>query len=169
MAHWLDDAIERTSGPVADFLRELREMLALVQPAALDEAACSTSPSPSGLRVTLAHAREERWSIWIDAGDDSIVVGIAEMHEHFEPWREEFKDEERAWSTQAVDFVAELLRGEIEIHTTYRGNSVAKVNHYRLEPDGSRTSFGVTGFTAAAAVWRPKRTEVERVSFDARG
>lgn len=167
--HWLDDAIERTSGPVADFLRELLDMLAQVRPAALDEAACGVAPSPSGLRVTLAHAREERWSIWIEAGDDSIVVGIGEMHEHFEPWRDELEGEDRAWSTQAVDFIAELLRGEIEIHTTYRGDSVAKVNHYRREPDGSRTSFGLTGFTAAAAVWRPKRTEVERVSYDPRG
>ena len=168
MTDWLDAAIERTTGPVAEFLRELKAMLDAVRPAALDHAACSVTLGDE-VEVRLAHTREERWTIWAAARRDSIVVGTGEMHEHFEPWREELADEERPWTTQAVDMIAELLRGEIEIRTTYRGDSVAHVEHYLIGEDGSRESFGTAGFTALLALWRPKRTEVERVSFDAQG
>lgn len=164
MSHWLDDAIARTAGPLHRFLTELRSMLDHVRPAELDEQSSEAKVEPGRVELRLAHAREESWSIWVDAGEDSIVVGAAEMHEHFEPWRD---DEERSWTTQAVDMIAELLRGQIEIHTTYRGGSVARVRHYLVDEDGGRREFGLTAFSAQLAFWRPKRTEVERVSFGA--
>lgn len=166
MSHWLDGAIERTAGPVQGFLTELRSMLDQVRAADLDEESSEAKVASGRVELRLAHARDERWSIWVDAGDDSIIVGVARMHEHFEPWLE---DGSRSWSTQAVDMIAELLRGEIEIETTYRGDSVAAVRHCLVGEDGSRRKLGLTGFPAQLALWRTKRTEVERVSFGGRG
>lgn len=164
MTAWLDPAVERSSGPVSDFLSELKEMLEHVRPAALDEAASSAEVRGEVVEVRLVHAREPDWSIWAEAEERSIVVGVAELHEHFGP--EWSGDGERAWTTVAVDFVAELLRGEIEIHTTYRGKTPAAVRHRRV---GEADELGYTGTIAALVFWRPKRTEVEVVDFDAEG
>jgi hypothetical protein len=90
-------------------------------------------------------------------------VGIDYVHEHFDvEWS---ADEERDWMTVAIDFIAELLRGEVEIVTTYRGDSPALVKHRRV---GGKER-GASVLLAGLKVWRPKRTEVERVDFEARG
>ena len=139
-----------------DFLRELREMLARVRPAALDGEP-RVSEEPPGTRVELVHAENPDWTIWALVGEGESVVGVAQLHEHLEH------------ASEAVDMIAELLRGEIEIHTTYRGDAVATVRHYLVEADGTRRELGLTGTVGGLALWRPKRTEVERVSFGAQG
>ena len=65
------------------------------------------------------------------------------------------------------DFVAEILRGQIEIETTFRGSSPIAVSHFRVEDGGERVPFGRTAFLAPARLffWAPKRVETERVSF----
>jgi hypothetical protein len=161
---WLDSAIERASGSVGDFLSELKRMIEHVRPAALDEARSSASADGRVAEVELVHAERPDWSVWAEAREDEIVVGVAELHEHF--GAEWSADGERPFTTVAVDFIAELLRGEVEITTTYRGGTPAAVSHRlvdRPEP------LGHTGTIAALMFWRPKRTTVERVSFDARG
>lgn len=164
MTSWLDPAIERSSGAVAEFLRELEAMLEHVRPAALDESASSASWDGRVAAVRLAHASEPDWTIWIEARHDEVVVGAAEMHEHFgAEWSGE---EERPFTGVAVDFVAELLRGEVEIETTYRGRIPAAVRHRHV---GEREELGYTGTIAALMFWRPRRTEVEVVDFEAGG
>jgi hypothetical protein len=145
-------------GAAEDFLRELREMLAHVRPAALDGEP-RVNEEPPGFRVELVHAENPDWSIWALFGDDGgeVVVGVAQMHEHLEH------------ASEAIDMIAELLRGEIEIHTTYRGNFPATIRHYLVDDDGTRRELGLTGTVGSLAMWRPTRTTVERVSFDAQG
>ena len=66
-----------------------------------------------------------------------------------------------------VDFVAEILRGEIEVETTYRGDTPVAVRHFNRGPDGERALLGHTGLLIPARLflWRPLRTEIERVSW----
>ena len=66
-----------------------------------------------------------------------------------------------------VDFVAEILRGEIEVETKFRGNSLVSVRHFNLDESGERRPLGYTGFLVPARLlfWRAKRTETERLSF----
>jgi hypothetical protein len=42
--------------------------------------------------------------------------------------------DDRVWTTQIVDFVAEILRGEIEIETTIRGDTPVSVRHSTGSP-----------------------------------
>ena len=66
-----------------------------------------------------------------------------------------------------IDFIAEIMRGEIEIETTFRGKAAISVRHFNHYENGKRMPLGRTGFLAPArlALWRPKRTEIERLSF----
>jgi hypothetical protein len=59
------------------------------------------------------------------------------------------------------------VRGEIEMETTFRGNTPVSVTHYNPDEHGERSFLGHTGFLVPARlfVWRPKRTETERASF----
>ena len=161
MTGWLDEAIERSSGPVNDFLRELKEMLEQVRPAALDvERSGVFTRGDDVTELRIAHAREPRWSIWAELGETSLALGFGDVHEHI--GKEWSGDGERSWTTVAVDLIADILRGQVEVVTTYRGDAVASVTHRRV---GGGKDLGTTGFLAALKVWRPKRTEVERVRF----
>lgn len=162
MTGWLDEAIERSSGPVLDFLTELRATLEEVQPAALDAERSGVSTRGKLTELRLAHAHDERWSIWAELGETSVALGFGDVHEHI--GKEWSGDRERSWTTVAVDLVADILRGQVEVVTTYRGAAVASVTHRRV----GGGDLGTTGFLAALKVWRPKRTEVERVDFGAR-
>jgi hypothetical protein len=61
----------------------------------------------------------------------------------------------------------ELLRGEIEIETTFRGDTIAVVRHYNRDESGERSLLGPTGFLSPGRllIWRPQRVETERVTF----
>ena len=66
-----------------------------------------------------------------------------------------------------MDFVAEILRGEIEVETTFRGNAPISVRHFNRDASGTRHSLGYTGFLTPARLllWQSKRTETETVSW----
>jgi hypothetical protein len=66
-----------------------------------------------------------------------------------------------------LDLAAEILRGEVEVETTFRGNTAVAVRHFNLDEHGDRQLLVSTGFLVPGrlAVWRPKRTTTERVSF----
>ena len=113
--------------------------------------------------MALAHADRADWSIAAMIGPRDGMVMSAWTHEHFEP-----RDTgERAWTTQMVDFAAELLRGDVEIETTYRGGTPIAVRHYNRDAEGERHLLGHTGFLhpGRLLVWRPTRAETEQVSF----
>ena len=98
-------------------------------------------------------------------GGGEAIVGTSYAHEHFEHHLD--APEARPWTTEAVDFIAEILRGEIEIETTFRGSSPVSVKHFNRDENGDRNLLSQTGFLIPTRLmfWRPKRTEIERVSF----
>jgi hypothetical protein len=153
------------AGPPRDFYDELLEMLAVVAPTRLDAGKSSVRFDDDGLELHLAHTEREDWSIWANVGDRDAIIGPSWTHEHFSP--RDGANEERPWTTQMVDFIAELLRGQIEVETTFRGNTPVVVRHFNRDEQGQRVLLGHTGFLVPGrlAVWKPKRTVSDRVSF----
>jgi len=165
MTDALPDPPAALSGAPRAFYEELRAMLAEVRPSQLDLAA-TVAKFDHGVEVELAHASRDDWTVWATIGDRDAMVGTAWAHEHFFPPGPGVV-EDRPWTTQIVDFIAEILRGEIQVETTFRGNTAIAVRHFNLDEHGSRQLLVDTGFLVPCrlAVWRPKRTTTERVSF----
>jgi hypothetical protein len=143
----LPDPPASLAGPARAFYDELREMLDVVSPSRVDAGKTSVQFDKHGLKIALVHAERDDW------------------HEHFFPPRG--TPEERPWTTQAVDFVAELVRGEVEVETTFRGNVPVSVTHFNRDENGERSTLGHTGFLTPGRllIWKPKRTETEQASF----
>jgi hypothetical protein len=161
----LPDPPATLSEPARAFYDELREMLALVAPNQVDASKTSVRFEDGGVEIELTHAERDDWSIWATVGDRDAIAGTSWAHEHFFPSRGE--PDERPWTTQIVDFIAEILRGEIEIETTFRGNTPVSVRHFNRDENGERNLLGQTGFLLPGRllIWKPKRTETERASF----
>jgi hypothetical protein len=148
------------------FYDELRRMLAVVRPPRLSPDGTSVKFVGKGIEVALMHADRDEWSIWATVGQLDAIVGTSYAHEHF------FAPAEtgpgvRPWTTEIVDFIAEMLRGEIEIVTTWRGKTAVSVEHFNLDERGERQLLGHSGFLVPARLlfWRPKRAEAELISW----
>ena len=163
MAPALPPAPDDLAGPPRAFYEELSGMLAAVRPGEVDAARSSVAFERERVEVVLAHRSRDDWAVCASADRRAGIVLTGWTHEHFSPASEEL----RPWTTQMVDFVAELLRGEIEIETTFRGRTPARVRHFNRDERGRRNLLGHTGFLLPGRLllWRPKRTEVVRVSF----
>jgi len=148
------------------FYEQLRQMLDVVRPTRIDPDKVSVAFDDDGLEISLVHTDREDWVIWATVGEDEAIVGTAWAHEHFSAPSVGVV-EQRAWTTQMVDFIAEILRGEIEIETAFRGDTPVAVKHFNRDEHGHRSLLGRTGFLVPGRlfVWRPKRTETEQVSF----
>jgi hypothetical protein len=153
------------SDPARAFYDELREMLAVVAPTQVDASTTSVQFNDDGVELELTHAERADWSIWATVGDRDAIAGTSWAHEHFSPSRG--APDDRPWTTQIVDFIAEILRGEIEIETTFRGDTPMSVRHFNRDENGERNLLGRTSFLLPGRllVWKPKRTETERASF----
>lgn len=162
----LPDPPETLGAAPRAFYDELRRMLAVVQPTQLDSRRTSVRFDRHGIEIDLVHATRDDATIWATVGDEDAIVATGSAHEHFfapDPGEEE----DRRWTTEIVDFIAEILRGEIEVETTLRGNTPLSVRHFHIDERGERRPLGYTGFLVPARllVWRPKRTETERISW----
>jgi hypothetical protein len=147
------------------FYEELRRMLA-VRPPRLSRDDTSVQFAGKAVEVTLVHADRDDWSIWATVGELEAIVGTSYAHEHFFA-RANTRPEERPWTTEIVDYIAELLRGEIEVVTTLRGETAVSVEHFNVDERGGRQLLGHTGFLVPARLffWRPKRAQTERISW----
>lgn len=96
------------------FYDELRQMLAVVNPTKVDTRKTTVQFDDDGVEVEIVHADRDDWRIWATISDRDAIVGTVWTHEHFFP-SPLGGVEERPWTTQMVDFIAEILRGEIEI------------------------------------------------------
>jgi hypothetical protein len=166
MTFRLRDPAESLKPAPRRFYDELRRMLDALDPSQVDPQRSSVTFDKGGVEVELAHVHRKDWTIWMTVGDRDALVGVLGAHEHFfSPSASE--QAERPWTTEIVDFVAEILRGEIEVQTTYRGSKPISVQHFNLDADGKRQSLGYTGFLTPARLllWRPKRTESETASW----
>jgi hypothetical protein len=148
------------------FYEELGRMLAAVQPPRLSSDGSAVRFDGRGLAIDLIHSDRDDWGIWATVGERDAIVATSHAHEHFFAPSEEIA-ERRPWTAEIVDFIAEILRGEVEIVTTFRGETAISVEHFNLDESGERQLLGRTGFLVPARLfpWRPKRVETERVSF----
>jgi hypothetical protein len=161
----LPEAPAALEGAPRAFYDELLRMLSVVQPM-LDEQESWAKFDRKGVEVNLVHAERTDWAIWATVGKRDAIAGTSWAHEHFFA-PDEGDPEPRPWTTEIVDFVAEILRGEIETETTFRGGSVLSVRHFNRDEHGERKSLGRTVFLPPARllIWLPKRVERERMSF----
>ena len=153
--------------PAANGFRdELLSMLDQLAPPELDRE--GSLIGSGGEVVHLVHRSRPEWDVVAYLDTWSIVVDVAGAHEHFEDWDQE--PGERPWTTVAVDFVAEILCGEIAIERSYRGRLLTRVRHGRRDDDGSLDVFSeMVPLTPAPLFWfLPRRVEVERPDFGAR-
>jgi hypothetical protein len=162
----LPDPPDSLTGAPRAFYEELREMLSVVRLTQVDTQKSSVEFDDDGVDIALVHSERADWGVWATVGESDAIVGTGWAHEHFFPPSPGVA-EERPWTTQMVDFIAEILRGEIEVVTTFRGNKPVAVQHFNLDENGARQPLGRTGFLTPGRllVWRPKRTETERMSF----
>ena len=141
-------------------------MLDSLQPGRVDPRRSSVGFDAPGVEVRLVHLHRQDRSILVTVGDSDATVATLGAREHFFG-SADVEDDGRPWTAQVVDFVAEILRGEIEVETTYRGRAPLSVEHFSIDATGRRRSLGSTGFLTAARFffWRSKRTETARASW----
>lgn len=142
-------------------------MLGSVSPQKLDAARSDVKFDKHGSKVHLAHVETDEWAIdaWVSEAD--AIVSTSTAHEHFFPDDAPSTEPGRPWTSVIVDFIAEALRGEIEVRTTRRGNKVVATEHFLITENGDKGSLGRTGLLRPARlmIWRPKQITVERISF----
>ena len=148
--------------PEPSFERELARMLEHVAPSRLD----SGRSTLIGNVVVLAHETRPDWDIHVTVDSESIIVGAAGMHEHFDP-PPAGAETDRPWTTEAVDFIAELLRGEIVVQRTYRGRFLVRIEHGRTDQIDESSSYTTTVLLTPALLlpFMRRRVECERPSF----
>ena len=166
MALELPDPPESIGSAPRRFYDELRQMLDSVRPTQVDPERTSVTFDGRGVEVKFVHLDRHDWSISATVGERDAIVATLGAHEHFFA-STDGEDEERPWTTQVVDFVAEILRGEIEVETTYRGHSPIAVQHFGIDATGQRRSLGYTGVLTPARLflWRSKRSESRSASW----
>lgn len=105
---------------------------------------------------------------------DEIIVLMSEAdawsyHWHFAPtWNDVYGSVAgRAWTSLAVDFLAELLHGEVRVRATYGGDHLLKVHAEVVGSDGHCFTAGTTGALTARALnfWAKRRVEERIVRF----
>jgi hypothetical protein len=79
---------------------------------------------------------------WVSIDERDAIVSTSWAHEHFFPPSPGVA-EERPWTTQMVDFIAETLRGEIEVQTTFRGNTAISVRDFKSRRERRTSSVGL--------------------------
>lgn len=105
----LPDPPAPLTGAAREFSDELREMLAVVAPTQVDASKTSVVFDDDSGELEFTHTERSDWCIWAMVGDRDAIAGTSWAHEHFFPSRG--TPDERPWTTQIVDFVAEILPG----------------------------------------------------------
>ena len=159
-------ALSRTQSAVLD---ELVEMLEDYRPQDLDRAASDVRASGHGwavasaVAVRLVHRHDPDATVELAIGDDEVVVAWLAAHEHFFPHDDR---PDRSWTSQAVDAVAGVLRGDYEVEEVYRGHRLVKTRVVDLRAAGGPRVLGGTGTLLGWLRRRaPERTRRRRVDF----
>ncbi|MEW6153562.1 MAG: hypothetical protein AB1673_06185 [Actinomycetota bacterium] len=94
-------------------------------------------------------------------------------HWHFAPtWNDVYGAvPDRSWLSLAVDFVSDLLLGEVRVCSTYRGDDLVKIHVEVISAEGEPIVSGTAGFPTAAGLkfWRERRYEEATVRLLLRG
>ena len=107
-----------------------------------------------GIHVLIVELTQPAGNVVIEAsvaeGEITISVGEGDAwntHWDFAPtWNDVYGTvPNRVWTTLAVDFIAELLHGEVRVHATYRGNHLVKVYAEVVGSHGDVVTAGTVG------------------------
>lgn len=116
------------------------------------------------LEVTLAHAGRDDWNVVIAVTGDEAIVFFRAAHAHFGRWTEDAQ--EVAWTQLAMEFVAALLRGEVQVDALWSGEQLLRARYTRRDPDGALVALDSSVHFSPGWLmpWRMRRTS-ERPSF----
>jgi hypothetical protein len=132
------------------FYDGIRTVVAELRPADLDAERVEVDFGDGGVAITFPHAREPEWTLAAQVSRRAAVVFAGPITEHFDDAPGE------DWTAPAVDLVARILRGEVEVPVVLRGDTIVRVGAERVWSPG------------ALALWRPARVELIRMDFGAR-
>lgn len=151
--------LERIRVVQPDLADHLSAMFALVNPHQLDPVRSSVSSEND--HVLIAHQTRREWDIHVLVSSDEVRVEVAGAHEHF--FRSDPNAQSsRPWTMEAVDFIAELLHGEVEIRRHYRGRFLTKVAHQNSL--GTQVTVCLT--PAAFLFFLPRRVTRTRPNYE---
>lgn len=143
----------RTSARVERFRGSDQLILALTNPVN----AITVEASVSANEIIIDMSQADRWS----------------YHWHFAPtWNDVYGAvPDRPWLSLAVDFVSDLLLGEVRVCSTYRGDDLVKIHVEVISAEGEPIVSGTAGFPTAAGLkfWRERRYEEATVRLLLRG
>lgn len=139
-------------------------MLELVGPDRLAVQRSSVERDDGDLEVTLAHADRDDWTVVIAVTGEEAIVYFRAAHERFGRWAEDEQDV--AWTQRAVDFVAALLRGEVQVDALWSGEDLLRARHSRRGSEGDVVKRGSALYFSPGWLmpWRMRRTS-ERPTF----
>jgi hypothetical protein len=171
IADWFGTVeLERATPTQESFLDELLTMLEAYQPSLLDLSRSSIRDrghawtKSNTIEVRLVHSLEPEAAIEIGLSDDEAIIAWLTAHEHIT--EREVGSQGRSWTTQAVDAVAGILRGDYEIEDTYRGKRLIKTRVIDAGDPKGRRAMTETGSLFG---WVPspgsKRVERRRIGF----
>jgi hypothetical protein len=155
-------------------LRELVEMLDIIDPSRLDHRRSSIRQTGhgwivrgGGVEIHLAHEADECADVDVVVGDREAIVSWLSAHEHVSS---EDGNLDRPWMTVVIDVVAAVMRGEYEVESHFRGKRLVKT---RIVDVADRERPRHLGTTSSLFGWVPrpgqKRVEVQRLDYGVRG
>jgi hypothetical protein len=131
------------------FYDGVRTVVADLRPADIDPERMEIDFGDGGVAVTFPHVREPEWVLAAQVSRRAAVVFAGPVTEHF-------SDAPGAdWTRPAVELLARVLRGELDVPVVLRGEAIVRVGDERVWSPG------------ALAFWRPTRVEHIRMDFGA--
>jgi hypothetical protein len=155
-------------------LRELVEMLDIIDPSRLDHGRSSIRQTGhgwivrgGGVEIHLAHETDECADVDVVVGDREAIVSWLSAHEHV---FSEDGDQVRPWTTVVIDVVAAVIRGEYEVENHFRGKRLIKTRIVDVADRERPRDLGSTSSLFGWLPWSsPKRVEAQRLDYGPRG
>src|ERR671919_197717 len=116
-----------------EVLTELRKMLDALNPSqVVAEQTRAKVVRRKELEIHIPHRGRPDESLMITVDDGDIAISFGYDHLHFD------RKQHPEWLEEALHFVWDILRGNIEVEITSRGRVPLKTRVFRVEEAGSR-------------------------------
>ncbi len=170
LADWFAVIELEHPGPAQQaFLDQLATMLDDYQPTELDREASRIQADvrgPSrgrGVTIRLVHARDAEATVEVTLDEQQAIIQWLSAHEHVDVGDD---STDRSWTTQVVDAIAALLRGDYEVQDTYLGRLLVKTRVVDVaEPGAPRILSTTVTPLSPLALLTSSRVRPRRVSF----
>jgi hypothetical protein len=160
------------SGDVLAFYDELIEMLSQVAPSSVDPESTEASIKDHVLMLAIPHRAESDLSIEVSASEKEIIVGTLADHHHFDArgWEDHSPGGPHIrahWYAYATGYVADVLRGRLQIETTSKGRFPvhSKVTHFDEQGQQLGTCHWGIPFVWRLVFFKSTRRETRSPNF----